>query len=110
MNVMALKLSGLLEELLKLEKETRCFISLKVSGLHTDVYSVSENFEINFADIKSCISLPMLNDIIGRRTKNMLARNLLKKSRMYCKGILQIKKNKSFYCHKEVSVKPYFLS
>lgn len=91
MNVMALKLSGLLEELLKLEKETRCFISLKVSGLHTDVYSVSENFEINF-DIKSCISLPMLNDIIGRRTKNMLARNLLKKSRMYCKGILQIKK------------------
>lgn len=70
MNVMALKLSGLLEELLKLEKETRCFISLKVSGLHTDVYSVSENFEINF-DIKSCISLPMLNDIIGRRTKNV---------------------------------------
>lgn len=94
MNVMALKLSGLLEELLKLEKETRCFISLKVSGLHTDVYSVSENFEINF-DIKSCISLPMLNDIIGRRTKNMLARNLLKKSRMYCKGILQIKKKTS---------------
>lgn len=70
MNVMALKLPGLLEELLKLEKETRCFISLKVSGLHTDVYSVSENFEINF-DIRSCISLPTLNDIIGRRTKNV---------------------------------------
>lgn len=105
MNVMALKLSGLLEELLKLEKETRCFISLKVSGLHTDVYSVSENFEINF-DIKSCISLPMLNDIIGRRTKNMLARNLLKKSRMYCKGILQIKKSSSFTVIKRFLLNP----
>lgn len=77
MNIMTLKLLGLWEKILKLEKETQCFSSLKVSGFTADMYSIFENLEINFADIKSCISLSKLNNIIGS-TENVI-KELIKK-------------------------------
>lgn len=74
MNIMTLKLSGLVEDVLKLEKETQCFASLKVSGFTRDIYSIFEDLAINFADIKSCISLPKLNNITGwsKKEQNIL--------------------------------------